>query len=96
MICQLVQKKSSNMCLKCAKTAKNSTFCTKKRVTEKNGDLKICPPVGQIDHKNVKNMDKLLSNSFGQSIRRKPLMMNQKKSETKGKREQKFLSSTSN
>ena len=30
--------------------------------TEKDGDLKICSPVGQIDHKNVKNMDKLLSN----------------------------------
>ena len=32
----------------------------KRKVTEKDGDLKICPPVGQIDHKNVKNMDRLL------------------------------------
>ena len=29
---------------------------------KKDGDLKNLPPVGQIDHKNVKNMDKLLSN----------------------------------
>ena len=43
-------------------TAQNVTFWTERKVTEKDGDLKICPPVGQIDHKNVKNMDKSLSN----------------------------------
>ena len=133
MLCQLIQKNSSNICYKCAKTAWNVTFWTKKKVkekdsnpksstpvgqidrkkrkkkiwllpkwfansfrknppicagnvpktawnvtywtkrkfTEKDGDLKICPPVGPIDHKNVKNIDKLLSNWFDQSFRKK-------------------------
>ena len=61
MICKLIRETFSRMCWKCAKTAKNVTFSTKKIVTEKDGDLKICPPVGQIDHKKVKIMDKSLS-----------------------------------
>ena len=52
-----------------------SLFLTKKNVTEKDNDLKIFPPVGQIDHKKVKNMDKLLSNWFGKSFRKKPPIM---------------------
>ena len=44
------------------KLPKMSLFRTKTKVAEKDGDLKVCPPEGQIDQKNVKNMDKLLSN----------------------------------
>ena len=39
-----------------------SLFEPRGKVTQKDGDLKICPPVGQIDHKNVEYLDKLLSN----------------------------------
>ena len=49
MLCQLIQKKSSNICQKCVKTAWNGTFWTKKKVKEKDGDLKISSPVGEID-----------------------------------------------
>ena len=59
------------MCWECAKIAKNVTFWTKRKVTEKDGDLKICLPVGQTDQESVKNMDKLLSNWFGNWFRRK-------------------------
>ena len=52
-----------------------SPFGTKRKVTEKDGDLKNCPPVGQIDHKNVKKIDKLLLNQFGKSFRKKPPIM---------------------
>ena len=49
---------------------------TKGKVTEKDTDLKICPPVGQIDQKNVGNMHTLLSNVFGKcffkSFRKNP------------------------
>ena len=51
------------MCWNFAKTAENVTFWTKRKVTEKDGDLEICPPVGQIDHKKVKTMDESLSNA---------------------------------
>ena len=60
------------MCWKCVKTAQNVTFWTKRKATEKDGDLKFCPPVGQIEHKNVKNMDKLLSNWFDKSASNVP------------------------
>ena len=59
------------MCQNCL----NVTFWTKRKVTEKDGDLKICCPVGQIDHKNVKNMDKLPSNWCRKSFRKNPPIM---------------------
>ena len=62
MICQLIQKKPSNVCYKCAKTARNVTFWTKKKVKGEDSDLKICSPAGQIDRKNIQNMSKLLPN----------------------------------
>ena len=39
---------------------------------EKDGELEICPPVGQIEQENAKNMNKLRSNWFGNSSRKKP------------------------
>ena len=71
-----------NMCWKCAKSAWNVTFWTKTKVTQKAGNINICPPVGQIDHKNGKNMDKLLSNWFGKSFRKKPPRMRYKCAKT--------------
>ena len=42
-------------CLKCH-------FLNPEEVTEKDGNLKICPPAGQSDDRKATNMDKLLSN----------------------------------
>ena len=50
-------------CLKCH-------FLNQEKITEKDGDLKICPPIGQIDQKNVKNMEKFPLNWFGNWFRK--------------------------
>ena len=53
----------------CWKSAKTVTFWTKRKVTKKDGDLKICPQVGQIDpvsfetEKKVKLKDSEYKNS---------------------------------
>ena len=68
MLCQLIHKNSSNICYKCGKTAWNVTFWTKKNVKEKDSDLKIRSPVGQIDRKNRKKKIKLLLPWFAKSF----------------------------
>ena len=60
LLVKLIHKNSSNICQKCAKTAWNVTFWTKKKVKEKDSDLKTSSPVGQIDRKNRKKKIKLL------------------------------------
>ena len=41
------------MCQNCQK----SHFLNEEKSHRKGWNLKICPPVGQIDHKNIKNME---------------------------------------
>ena len=72
MLCQIIHKNSSNICGKCAKTAWNVTFWTNKKVKEKDSDLKISSPVGQIDCKNRKRRIKLLLKRFAKSSRKNP------------------------
>ena len=72
MLCQLIHKNSSNICWKCAKTAWNVTFWTKKKVKEKDSYLKVSSPVGQIDRKNRKKKIKLLLKWFANSFRKNP------------------------
>ena len=44
------------------KLPKMSLFEPREKSQKRMATSKFCPPVGQIDHKNVKNMDKSLSN----------------------------------
>ena len=60
MLCQLIHKNSSNICWKCATTAWNVSFWTKKKVKEKDRDLKIGIPIGQVERKKRKKKIKLL------------------------------------
>ena len=54
------------------KLPKMTLLGTKRKVTEKDGDLKICPPVNQIDHKSMKEKSKLLVKCFVNSFRKNP------------------------
>ena len=72
MFFQLIQKRSSNICYKCAKTACNNTFWTKKKIEEKDIHLKIGSPVGQIDRKNRKKKIKLLLKWVAHSFTKNP------------------------
>ena len=79
MIRQLIQKKKSNMCLKCAKTAKSVGFGTEKKV-KLNSSLvfvlclctKNSTVVSQIDCKKTKDKSKLPVKCFINSFTKNP------------------------
>ena len=72
MIWQLVQKKKSNICSKCAKTAKSVSFGTEKKVKLKDTDHKNSSLVGQIDRINTKDKSQLLVKCFVNSFTKIP------------------------
>ena len=73
---QLIQKKNSNMCQKCAKNVpkmcQSVTFGTKKKVKQKDSEYKNSPLVGRIDCKNAKEKSKLLVICFVNLLRKNP------------------------
>ena len=72
MIWQLVQKKNSNICLKCAKTAKSVSLGTEKKVNLKDSEYKKFSVVSQIDRKNTKEKSNLLLKCFVNSFKKIP------------------------
>ena len=72
MIWQLIQKKNSNVCYKCAKTAKSVSFGTEKKVKLKDSEYKNSSLVSQTNCKNTKEKSKLLLKSFVNSFTKIP------------------------
>ena len=72
MLFQLIQKKTFNICLKVAKTAKGVTFRTKRKVKQKDSEYKTSSLVHQSDCKNTKEKSKILVKCFVNSFTKVP------------------------